>query len=59
MDGPPTGDRTMHIGIVGTGDVGTALATGFAAAGHDVVVGSRDPGTSRRRSKRSSTSGAG
>ena len=49
----------MHIGIVGTGDVGTALATGFAAAGHDVVVGSRDPGTSRRRSKRSSTSGAG
>lgn len=33
----------MQIGIVGTGRVGQALAQGFTAAGHEVVVGSRDP----------------
>lgn len=35
----------MEVGIIGTGSVGTALATGLAAAGHEVVVGSRDPET--------------
>jgi hypothetical protein len=35
----------MQIGIIGTGSVGSALAHGFAAAGHDVVAGSRDPTT--------------
>lgn len=35
----------MNIGILGTGSVGSALARGFAAAGHDVVVGSRSPET--------------
>lgn len=35
----------MEIGIVGTGSVGRALATGLTAAGHDVVVGSRTPET--------------
>lgn len=34
----------MDLGIVGTGDVGTALATGLDDAGHDVVLGSRNPG---------------
>jgi hypothetical protein len=33
----------MAIGIIGTGSVGTALARGLAAAGRDVVLGSRDP----------------
>ena len=33
----------MHVGIIGTGSVGTALATGLTAVGHEVVVGSRDP----------------
>lgn len=33
----------MDIGIIGTGYVGRALAAGLTAAGHDVVVGSRDP----------------
>jgi 8-hydroxy-5-deazaflavin:NADPH oxidoreductase len=33
----------MKIGILGTGDVGRALAGGFAALGHQVKVGTRDP----------------
>jgi predicted dinucleotide-binding enzyme len=32
----------MKIGILGTGDVGRALGTGFAALGHDVMMGSRE-----------------
>ncbi len=31
------------IAIIGTGDVGTALGTEFAAQGHTIVYGSRDP----------------
>jgi predicted dinucleotide-binding enzyme len=31
------------IGILGTGDVGQALGAGFAAQGHDVKMGSREP----------------
>ncbi|QDQ12123.1 oxidoreductase [Streptomyces spectabilis] len=34
----------MRIGVIGTGNVGRALAKAWAAAGHDVVLGSRDPG---------------
>lgn len=33
----------MNIAIVGTGNVGRALATSFSRAGHRVVVTSRDP----------------
>ena len=33
----------MKIGILGTGDVGRALGSGFAKLGHDVKMGSRDP----------------
>lgn len=33
----------MKIGILGTGNVGRALAAGWARAGHDVVLGSRRP----------------
>jgi len=32
----------MKIGILGTGDVGKALAKGFAGIGYEVMVGSRD-----------------
>ncbi len=35
----------MRIAILGTGTAGTTLATGLVAAGHDVVFGSRTPGT--------------
>ncbi len=31
----------MKVGILGTGDVGRALGTGFAKLGHDVKMGSR------------------
>ncbi|MET7366439.1 NAD(P)-binding domain-containing protein [Streptomyces sp. NPDC005566] len=33
----------MKIAILGTGNVGRALARGWARAGHDVVLGSRRP----------------
>lgn len=32
------------VALIGTGNVGAALGRRFAAAGHDVVYGSRDPG---------------
>ena len=32
----------MKVGILGTGGVGRALAEGFAAAEHDVMIGTRD-----------------
>jgi predicted dinucleotide-binding enzyme len=32
----------MRIGILGSGDVGRALGTAFAACGHEVKVGSRE-----------------
>jgi predicted dinucleotide-binding enzyme len=34
----------MKVGILGTGDVGKALATGFLALGHEVKMGARDSG---------------
>ncbi len=33
----------MKIGVLGTGDVGRVLGEGFAALGHEVKIGSRDP----------------
>lgn len=33
----------MKIGILGTGDVGKVLTAGFKAAGHEVMIGTRDP----------------
>ncbi len=35
--------QTVRVGILGSGDVGRALAAGFAGLGHDVKIGSRDP----------------
>ena len=35
--------QKVRVGILGSGDVGRALATGFAGLGHDVKIGSRDP----------------
>ncbi len=35
--------QPQKIGILGSGDVGRALAAGLSAVGHPVMVGSRDP----------------
>jgi 8-hydroxy-5-deazaflavin:NADPH oxidoreductase len=37
----------MKIGILGTGDVGKALARGFISRGHDVMLGSREAGNEK------------
>jgi len=39
----------MRIAIIGTGIVGRTLALGLRQAGHDVVVGTRDPAETARR----------
>ena len=39
----------MQIGIFGTGVVGQTLAGGLAAKGHDVMIGTRDPGATLAR----------
>lgn len=33
----------MRIAIIGTGNVGTAIARGLAGKGHDLLLGTRDP----------------
>lgn len=35
--------QNVRIGIIGSGNVGRALAAGFAGLGHDVKIGSRNP----------------
>jgi predicted dinucleotide-binding enzyme len=37
----------MKIGILGTGVVGQSLGLGFTGRGHDVMIGSRDPGAGK------------
>jgi len=32
-----------RVGVIGSGQVGRALAAGFAAHGHEVTIGTRDP----------------
>jgi len=39
----------MRIAIIGTGVVGRTLAAGLQRVGHDVVVGTRDPGLTGSR----------
>lgn len=39
----------MRIAVLGTGVVGRTLAASFTAAGHDIVVGTRDPGATGQR----------
>lgn len=36
-------DRSVKIGIIGSGVVGQALGRGFATLGHEVKIGSREP----------------
>jgi hypothetical protein len=37
----------VKVGILGTGDVGKALGTGFVQSGHDVLMGSRKAGNEK------------
>jgi predicted dinucleotide-binding enzyme len=39
----PQTAKPMKIGIIGTGDIGGALARHWAAAGHELVISSRHP----------------
>lgn len=39
----------MEIAIIGAGNVGGALGKGWAAKGHSIVYGVRDPGAAKRR----------
>ena len=40
----------MNIGVLGSGDVGRVLAGGFASLGHQVKIGSRNPGNDKVQS---------
>jgi len=35
--------ESTRVGVIGSGAVGRALAAGFAAHGHEVTIGTRDP----------------
>src|SRR5687768_18565343 len=39
----------MQLAILGTGAVGPALGKAFSSAGHDVVIGTRDPVQTKQR----------
>jgi hypothetical protein len=41
----------MKVAIVGTGNMGTGLGCQFAAGGHEVIVGSRDPQRARTKAE--------
>lgn len=43
----------MRIGILGTGTLGTALATGWTRAGHDIGIGGRSPERAQAAAKAS------
>lgn len=45
----PSRPKTNVIAVLGAGTVGRTLAAGWARAGHDVVLGSRNPNTDRLR----------
>ncbi|WP_374007506.1 NADPH-dependent F420 reductase [Leifsonia sp. LS-T14] len=47
----------MRIGILGTGPMTAVLGAGWSRAGHEVVIGSRDPARARRLSERHGAAG--
>ena len=49
----------MRIGILGTGAMTTALGARLVRAGHEVVIGSREPDRSRALSEELGAAGAG
>jgi 8-hydroxy-5-deazaflavin:NADPH oxidoreductase len=49
----------MRIAILGTGDVGKALARGFVDRGDEVTIGSRDPEKARSSAREAGTRAGG
>lgn len=49
----------MKVAIVGTGNMGTGLGRQFAAAGREVIVGSRDPERARAKAEEIGAAGHG
>lgn len=47
------------IGILGTGDVGRVLGAGFLAAGHEALIGSREPNSDKLKEWVKKTEGKG
>jgi predicted dinucleotide-binding enzyme len=47
----------MNIGVLGTGSVGTAIASALVAKGHNVVLGSRTAGSEKAKGWLASVSG--
>jgi predicted dinucleotide-binding enzyme len=47
----------MKIGILGTGDVGRALGSGFVKHGHEVKIGSREAGNEKAEAWRQQAGG--
>ena len=47
----------MKVGVLGSGTVGQSLASGFLKYGHQVTVGTRDPGAEELRSFQTKTLG--
>jgi predicted dinucleotide-binding enzyme len=43
----------MRVGVLGSGEVGRRLAAGFESRGHEVMIGTRDPGKPELRDWRS------
>lgn len=39
----------IRVGVLGSGEVGRCLAAGFSGRGHEVMIGSRDPGKAELR----------
>ena len=51
--------QNVKVGVLGSGDVGRVLAAGFAALGHEVKIGSRDPEKLREWASASSRTSTG
>jgi 8-hydroxy-5-deazaflavin:NADPH oxidoreductase len=49
----------MKVATIGTGNMGTGLGRQFAAAGHEVIVGSRDPERAKAKAEEIGAAGHG